>query len=199
MGSLNFFLKFFPNHFYTLLLRGLAITFSTISLALFATTLSIYNNQVAPIDGLAPLNDTLLTINAVPIVPLTLSIIWCNTLLLALCFRTQTRQNATDCPRGGTAILESQLKRPLVSPMLEAAIDAILWVFMLVTLGFTAVEVANWRRGDMEGFMGVGNVRLSGCPVFNPTTGMLEWYCTTAWKRLSDLQIAACCHLGLAR
>lgn len=108
------------------------------------------------------------------------------------------RQNATNCSRGGTAIPESQFKRPLVSPKLEATIDSVLWVFMVVTLGFTAAEVAKWRRGDMEGFAGVGKVRLSDCPFVNPTTGTLEWYCTTAWKRLSDLQIAACCHLGLA-
>ena len=81
---------------------------------------------------------------------------------------------------------------------MEAAIDSVLWVFMVVTLGFTAAEVAKWRRGDMEGFAGVGKVRLSDCPFVNPTTGTLEWYCTTAWKRLCDVQIAACCHLGLA-
>jgi hypothetical protein len=187
-----------PNHIHTSLLRGLAITFSTISLALFATTLSVYNDHIAPVDGRAPLNDTLLAINAVPIVPLTLSIIWCSTLLLALCFRTPARQNAADCSIGGTAMPESQLKRPLVSLKLEGAIDSVLWVVMVVTLGFTAAEVANWR-GDMEGFVGVGKVRLSGCPSVSSTTGTLEWYCTAAWKRLSGLQIAACCHLGLAR
>jgi hypothetical protein len=198
MANLNFFLKFFPNQLHTTLLRGVAITFSTISLALFATTLSIYNNQIAPIDGLAPLNDALLTVNAVPIVPLTLSIIWCITLFLAFCFQAHT-QNATDCSADGTTIPESQFKKPLVSPKLEAAIDSVLWVFMVVTLGFAAAEVANWRRGDMQGFVGVGMVRLSGCPSVNPTTRTLEWYCTTAWRRLSGLQIAACCHLGLAR
>jgi hypothetical protein len=197
MGNFNFFLNFFPNHFHTSLLRGLAITFSSISLALFATTLSIYSNQIAPFDGLAPLNDTLFNINAVPIVPLTLSIIWCSTILLAFAFRTHKR-NATDYS-SGPPIPESQLKRPLVSPKLESAIDSVLWVFMVITLGFTAAEVANWRRGDMQGFVGVGKVRLSDCPSINPRTGTLEWYCTTAWKRLIALQIAACCHLGLTR
>ena len=196
MGNLNFFLQAAPSYTHTIL-RGLAITFSAISLALFATTLSIYNNQIAPIDGLGPLNDTLLNTNAVPIVPTTLSIFWC-TALLVLCFRAHMRQKM-NCSRGGTAIPESQFQRPLVSPKWEAAIDSVLWVFMVLALGFAAAEVAKWRRGDMEGFAGVGKVKLSDCPIVNPTTRTLEWYCTTAWKKLGSLQIAACCHLGLAR
>lgn len=198
MGNLNSLFKVFPSLIHTILLHGLAIVFSTVSLALFATTLSTYNNKIAPIDGLAPLNDTLLTINAAPVVPLTLSIIWCNA-LLALCIRSCSRQNVTDSSLEGTAIAEAPLKRPFISPKLEAIIDLVLGVVMVAALGFTSVEVANWRRGDMEGFMGVGNVRLSSCPAVNPATKALEWYCTSAWKRLCDLQIAACCHLGFAR
>ena len=169
----------------------LTLSLSLTCIALFATSVSLYNTKISPNDGLAPLNHTLLITNSVPIVPLTISLLWSITQLSLLTRRVlhNYRKNSTGIATVGDTIAEEHdRKRRLVHPGWEVAIDLVCWVLMAVACGFVGTEIAKWKSGDMDDSIGnTKKINLKACPIIDPATGQLEYYCSHSWKRLVDL------------
>lgn len=165
--------------------RILIFVMSALSLSFWAYTLSIYNSRIAPTDGLSALDDSLLTINSLPIIPLTISILWTLTHLLILLRRAFLWGPTQSQPR------------PLVHPGWEVGIDGIIWVFMTVTTVLGGTELYRWRTGDEDwGIGGHKHVNLADCPIINTTTGLLEYYCTKDWNNLMKFQNVALSLMG---
>jgi hypothetical protein len=169
--------------------RTLTFLLSILSISFWAYTLSIYSTRIAPTDGLPALDDSLLTINSVPIVPLTISIFWTFINLIIFFRRVSRRErDQTRCQQ-----------RPLVHPGWEIGIDGLIWVFMIVVMAVAGTELNRWQTGDEDwGIGGHKHVNLADCPIINPTTGLLEYYCTKDWKNLMHFQSVALSLMGPA-
>lgn len=171
-----------------LVTRTLTFVMAILSLSFWAQTLSIYNLRIAPTDGLSALDDSLLTTNSVPIIPLSISIFWALIHFLIF-FRRASR------PPDRRRVPTQFQVRPLVHPGWEIGIDGIIWVFMTVVTVIGSLELRRWRTGDEDwGVGGHKQVNLTDCPIINPTTGLLEYYCTKDWNSLMNYQNVA---LGL--
>lgn len=170
--------------------RTLIFIISFISLSFWAQTLSIYNSRIAPIDGLSALDDNLLTNNSVPIVPLTISIFWSLIYFLIFFHRALRPSQRESEPT-------QSRPRPLVHPGWEIVIDGIIWVLMTVIMVSAGRELYRWRTGDEDwGIGGHIQVNLADCPIINPTTGLLKYYCTNDWNNLLEFQTVALSLMG---
>jgi hypothetical protein len=170
--------------------RVVIFALSTTALALFATTLHIYNTQVAPAGTQPRLNDSLLITNAVPFIPLAFSIAWSVT-QLALLARRVRRAHRRNRRGLGAADAEKEARdrgRPLVHPGWDVGIDCLCGVLLVVAAALTGVEVGKWRIGELDdGSGGTVHVNLKTCPSFDPTTGVLDYWCGDAWNQLVNL------------
>jgi hypothetical protein len=190
MANLSYLFHSPPRASGILVCRLIILALSTTAFALFATTLNIYNTRITPTDSLAPLNDHLLITNAVPIIPLTISIVWSIiqlTLLARRILRTYRRNS------GGLATVSEEEeardgKRALVHPGWEVGVDCVCGVLLVVMTVLTGAEVAKWKTGKLDdGSGGTRQVDLGACPSFDLATGMLDYWCEHAWKRLVNL------------
>jgi hypothetical protein len=169
--------------------RTVTFLVSILSLYFWAYTLSIYTSRIAPTDGVPALDDdSLLTLNSLPIIPLGMSVLWA---LVHLLLFSRRASRLSDPPTGPPT--PPSQPRPLVHPGWEIGVDGTIWVFMLVTTVLASRELGRWRAGDEDGAPGGGHthVNLADCPVTNPTTGRLEYYCTADWNNLMKFQNVA--------
>jgi hypothetical protein len=190
MANLSYLFYSAPRAGGILVSRLIILALSTTALALFATTLHVYKTSSAPTDSLAPLNDSLLVTNAVPIVPLTISIVWSITQLTLLTRRIlrMYRRNSGGLATVGEEKEARDRETALVYPGWDVGVDFLCWVFLVVVTVLTGVEVGNWKAGQLgDGSGGTRQVDLKACPSFDPTTGMLDYWCGQAWNRLVDL------------
>jgi hypothetical protein len=181
-----------PSYVRQLRLRPTILTESLVSIGLFTQTLSIYNNKIAPNDGQAALNDNLLTKNGVVIFPLTVSAIWCTIMLVMTGYRVCTTAKKN---REGSSGSEGSKTDVVVHLGVEVGMESIIVVLMAVVLGVVAAEIAAWKNGKMDDGT---RVQLRDCPVINPATGKLFYYCTDDWKQLVNLSTSAVAQLGVS-
>ena len=170
--------------------RPILLTLSVAALAVYAATLSIYNTRIASTGALAPSHDSPLIVNGVTLIPSTISTVWSITHLFLLARRLlhAHRQNSRGLATAHEGREPWDGRRPVVNPGWLLVVDGVCWVFFLVTAILTGVEANKWKAGKVDyGSEGTRQVDLGACPTFDPTTGMLDYWCEQAWNEVVSL------------
>ena len=188
-----------PASYTIIVTRTILLILSIAGLILYAITISIYNNHVAPVGALAPpRGSSILNVNIVTIVATILSTIWSFIHLgfLAQRLRETHARGRRRNSNGGEEW--SSTGKSVIHPRWILLVDTICWIWFIVMAVLTGTEASRWLGGTVEayGSPGTRKVNLKACPTFDSASGMIDYWCLHEWNKFVDLSQSGTSILG---
>ncbi len=189
-----------PASYAILIIRTILLILSIAGIIVYAISISVYNDHVAPIGALAPPrgSSSILAINIVSVVATVVSTIWSFIHLGFLAQRVLETHSRGSRRNSNGGEEWSSSGKPVIHPRWVLLADTICWTWFIAMAVLTGTEASRWQDGKVEAFgsPGTRQVNLKACPTFDPLSGKIDYWCLSEWNKFVNLSQSGTSILG---
>ena len=189
-----------PTSYAILVVRTILLILSIAGTIVYAISISVYNNHIAPVGALAPPRGSsgILAINIVSVVATVISTIWSFIHLGFLAQRLRETHSRGRRRNSNGGLEWSSTGKPVIHPRWVLLADTICWTWFIAMAVLTGTEVSRWQDGKVKayGFPGTRQVNLKACPTFDSVSGNMDYWCLSDWNKFVDLSSSGTSILG---
>jgi hypothetical protein len=189
-----------PASYAILFVRTILLILSIAGIIVYAISISVYNNHVAPVGALAPPrgSSSILAINIVTVVATVLSTIWSFVHLGFLARRLRETHSRGRRRNSNGGEEWSSSGKPVIHPRWVVLADTICWAWFIAMAVLTGTEASRWQDGTVEayGSPGTRHVNLKACPTLDPLSGKIDYWCLSEWTKFVNLSQSGTSILG---